>query len=507
MPGQRTNTKLLTSAELTQIQRLLGLAPIQPQAPAPAAPQASGPAVPQTVREWRGTKDLAFRTELIGKLTEALEARLAKNFKLAQDRAAMRKIDLSMLEPAGEAAKATVTEVFSEWTTRAPLRQSVIDLRRNHRFTGSGPAANILDVADAEARAAGEIPVNGRDTAKWIAANDPGCREVMGRYDFNPYSATKDEETCLSSEVLDRFCESGQHRLDECDRLGYWMANPDLGLVFAPRYVAGWTASDDENVPVVWNRKAEAYLKLIHEYIHVLQHPGIPFATDPTGREPPRAPNAIKEGVCEYLTVKAMKRLADKPETEFDTIAAQVESSPRNIGRGGRLKGLVGGYQAADDYAADVENVRQAVALMGGDNGLLAAFFQGHTEYIGRYFFAKWLDGALEPAPGQRTMPMPTPGRFQTLADLAAVTGLDVAAIRRHNPHLTSGTELPGQIYLPGFHGHFMVMDRSSGQEQDAWEDWAMIAAQHDVGADRIRLLNGDPAPMPFVQWILVPDS
>jgi heme-degrading monooxygenase HmoA len=52
--------------------------------------------------------------------------------------------------------------------------------------------------------------------------------------------------------------------------------------------------------------------------------------------------------------------------------------------------------------------VRQAIAVLGGDNGLAAAFFPGHTECIGRYYAGKWLDGVLESSPdGPRSIPFP----------------------------------------------------------------------------------------------------
>jgi hypothetical protein len=502
MPGQRKNTKLLTDGELDQIQALLGLPPITRATPAQTPGQAP---VSKPERRWRGTTDAAFRAKLVSELESKLAARLAKELPDAQYKAGLPKIELTILEAAGHEAKAAVNEVFAEWTAQAPLTQSALDRRRNHQFTASGPDPNILDVANPADRQKGGFPVNGRDTAKHMVANDDACKKVMTQYAFDPYTGTDDEAICLSSEVLDPFYAANKDNLDECDRLGYWMANPDLGVVFAPRYLAGWDPKDGDNVLAVWERKAVAYQKLIHEYIHVLQHPLVPYATSPTGQNPPRGTNTVKEGVCEYLTTKVMTHLARKPVDELDAIAVRFEGSPAGSGRGSALRASLQKYAPPSDYTDAVDKVRQAIAVMGSDNGLLAAFFQGHTEYIGRYYTRKWLDGVLESSPGgPRSMPFPE--IFESLDALAAATGRGVDQIRKDNPKLTPAPPFGGQqIHLPGFHGHLMIVDTSGDEE--ACETWAMISAQHDIPADRIQQLNGNPDDMPARAWILAPDS
>ena len=490
MPDQRENTRLLTDDELAKVQRLLALPQIKPQTSAGQ----------QQLPSWKGTDDKDWRGGLITELTDALGERLAQDYQEAQRKKALPTVDLSILEAAGDAAKQAVNEVFAAWTAQAALTKSVADQRKAHVFTASGSAPNILDIANRKQREAGGKPVNGRDVAKYLAVNDPECRKVMAKYSFNPYSGTKDETNCLSNEVLDPFCKLHQNDLDECDRLGFWMANPDLGVVFAPRYLDNWQASDGYNVPVVWDLKGRAYLKLIHEYIHTLQHPIVPLATGGS--------NTIKEGVCEYLTLKVLRHLMGKTDGEFDEIAANVEGS-RTDGRGAALRARIRKYRAAADYAHLVENVSDAITVMGGaitvvggDNGLLAAFFQGHTEYIGRYFTANWLDGERELPGGARTMP--TPEAFETIDSLVKATMLDGSTIMRDN-QIGPTDDFPRHIYLRGFHVHLMIVDSSDNQE--AWENWDMIAAQHNVTADRIQEANGSPAEMPVKRWILVPDA
>jgi hypothetical protein len=503
MPSQRENTKLLTADELTEIQALLGLPPI----PKPTAAQAQTSAEPQVPaskpeRQWQGTTDGAYRDKMIKELRDKLADQLRADLQTAKTRAAMPKVDLTILEAAGGAAKAAVDEVFGAWTALAPLASATKNRRQNHQFTARGTSANIVDVADLDARARGRMPVNGHDTAKHIAANDQACRKVMADYSFDPYTGTPAEKECLS-DLLDDFYKKNKPALDECDRFGYWMASPDLGMVFAPRYLNGW-AGGSYDVKVVWDLKAHAYRKLIHEYIHVLQHPVVPRATSPSDEDPPKGTNTIKEGVCEYLTTKVMAYLAQKrTDTEWDAIALKVEDSPTDRGRGAALKDSIQNYVPA--YTAELAKVKDAITLMGGDHGLLAAFFQGHTEYIGRYYSGNWLDGVLQSIPGGPRS-MPAPETFVAPLDaLAAATGLDAQEIRRANPHLASVTDLAGQqIYLDGFHAHLMVVDPTD--DQDACETWEMIAAQHDVAADRIKKANGNPADPPAKRWILVPN-
>jgi hypothetical protein len=331
--------------------------------------------------------------------------------------------------------------------------------------------------------------------AKHLVSIDEKCKTVMATYNFNPYGGSKDERNCLSAEVLVPFAKSNKDPLEECDRLGYWMASPDQGLVFAPRYVDGWDSSQGYDVPAIRNRKAHAYLKLIHEYIHTLEHPLIPNATG--------ASHTIKEGVCEYLTTKVMAHLGAKSDEEFGDIAAQVEGS-RAEGRGAELRARVRRYQPAADYASAVANVKKAIIVMGGDdNGLLAAFFQGHTEYLGRSYDGKWLEGALVLPTGARTMPWPMVATIKSTEELARLSGVDLDVLMKDN-HGLKETD-PPQIGVRGCYGHYLILDRS--HDEEAWENWAMVAAQHGGNARTIRALNGSPAVMPVTQWILVPDA
>jgi hypothetical protein len=330
---------------------------------------------------------------------------------------------------------------------------------------------------------------------KYFIAVDDKCKSVMDTYKFNPSTGSAYETECFFTEVLGPFVRDNEGPLKECDRLGYWMANPDLGLVFAPRYVYNWNTSEGYDAPAIRNRKAEAYVKLIHEYIHTLQHPVIPDATGNSA--------TIKEGVCEYLTTKVMAHLGEKSDAEFGDIAARVEGSYAE-GRGAALRARVRSYQPDGDYASAVAKVKEAITVMGGDdNGLLAAFFQGHTEYLGRSY-QKWLAGIRELPSGERAMPWPLAETLKSVEDLARQSGLGIDVIMKDNPGLNK-TDLPSQIVLRGFHGHYLISERSRNEE--AWENWAMIAAQHGVDARTIRALNGDPPTMPLGEWILVPDA
>jgi hypothetical protein len=488
MPGQRANTKLLTDSELAEVQRLLGLPPI--------APTTTTTSSASSTPSWDG-KD---RAQLVNDLTEALGNRLKTDYEEAQRRAKLSTIDLAILEDAGAAAHAAVNEVFSAWTARAALTPTDQRRRKAHVFTSSGDAANLLDVADRDARELGKQPVSGWDVAMYLASVDADCKKVMATYKFNPYSGSEDERNCLSKEVLKPFFDTNQKALEECDRLGYWMASPDLGLVFAPRYVENWNLSQGFDVPPIRDRKADAYTHLIHEYIHTLQHPLIPAVTGNS--------HTIKEGVCEYLTTKVMAYLGEKSDEEFGDIAARVEGSWAE-GMGAALRARVRRYRPASNYASAVAKVKQAITVMGGDdNGLLAAFFQGHTEYIGRSYQDEWLEGVRELPAGERTMPWPLKGTLKSIYDVARQSGLGLKTIMVDNPGLKA-TDLPAQIGLRGFHGHFLIVERSKDAQknEDATENWAMIAAQHGVDARVIRDLNGNPADMPFGAWILVPDA
>ena len=107
---------------------------------------------------------------------------------------------------------------------------------------------------------------------------------------------------------------------------------------------------------------------------------------------------------------------------------------------------------------------------------------------------------------GARTIP--APAGFTTIEQLAQATGLSVEQITRANPSARAGGEPPEQVCLPGYHGHFVIVDRGTGKEDVAVsEDWQMIARQHDGDADTIRRINQDPAEPPAAKWVLVPDA
>ena len=80
--------------------------------------------------------------------------------------------------------------------------------------------------------------------------------------------------------------------------------------------VAGWYGTDEHDQEPM-QRKYEVFERLIHEYIHILEHPLIPAATDQS--------MIFREGVCEWLTCQVISGLVASKGDELKDIIATVE--------------------------------------------------------------------------------------------------------------------------------------------------------------------------------------
>ncbi|WP_305783626.1 hypothetical protein [Symbioplanes lichenis] len=232
----------------------------------------------------------------------------------------------------------------------------------------------------------------------------------------------------------------------------------------------------------------------MHEYLHTLEHPCLSLATGKS--------TVVREGFCEYLTLQVITKLAAMDADGQDMLALQHQIEGADL-PSWKHNGTIKDYQAPGDYAGHVERVRQVVALI-GDNGVKAAFFQGHLEFLNLYQSGT----PMKPLPAGGTW-MRAPEEYP-LEDLLRVTGCSQAELAVENPQLE---KLPPADFLPieplsiqGYRTH-LVAGAWHDDHPDAAETWEQIAHQNGTTPDVVKKLNpartGEP---PSFRHVLVPE-
>ena len=285
--------------------------------------------------------------------------------------------------------------------------------------------------------------------------------------------------------------------LSECDRLGYGSTKPGLFKVFISPFVEGWDGADEKDRSAM-QRKYEVFETLIHEYLHVLEHPLIPQATGNS--------LTVREGVCEWLTCQVINALAAGGDDDLRDIVSTVEGAKilDNVpGRVPALRQFLAQYKPKADYVRYVTAVEKVAGLC-GENGMKAAFFQGHVEFFGLWEFGDWRSGIKKMEDGTRYIPNVATERLNSVEAFSKATGLPREKILQYNPELNQAIDKwPEQLYLPGYHVHRTIVVGT-----DLVETWQQIAAQHNVTEQRIKPANlmPDDGEVPIGSWLLVPD-
>ncbi len=507
MVHQRTGTRLPTTAEQLVIQRALDLPthPFDKSIREPAVDR-------KNKTPWLPTKT----SQELDDLASSLVARLATVADEKYDTIRWKldpqtpRLSLNDLHGAEKAAVFAVDMVFSDWLGNAFLTNKQQQERQERKFTGNGSA--IVDASDTTAREKVGHPVDPWDMATYFAANDEITRDMMAKATLDPYRGPLDAEEYFRKRVLEALLQKHDKKLSDCDRLGYYSTKPRLGKVvvdLAVRLEGSETLED-----AIMQRQYSVFQKLIHEYIHTLEHPVIPEAS--------KGSLAFREGVCEWLTCHVIGELTRHSADVLHHITTLVEGKSwpveKTTGfvsntsvlmkRATALRKYLSQYQPASDYARYVQGVEQVVATIGGSNGLLAAYFQGHVEYLGLSQAGLWDTGTRLRPFGLRSWPQPSMDEHSTVAELAADTGIPVDDLVKDNPEFKKDGHRgdgPPQIFVSGFHGHRPVLYSDEGTTSA--EGWGLIAAQHGVGEAALRKVNGRNGQATAPEWwILVPD-
>ncbi|OAA27735.1 LysM domain-containing protein [Frankia sp. EI5c] len=283
------------------------------------------------------------------------------------------------------------------------------------------------------------------------------------------------------------------------------MSDPETARIFITPWVLDWAAEDSEVASAaVAAKKWDTFVLLIHEYLHVLQHPLLPAAT---GRSV-----VVREGFCEFLAVQATRHVGGLSAEEIRRLNLEITGQEDRW----PARDWLPDYEATADYLPFVTRVRKAIGTV-GKNAIPAAFFQGHTELLGTAVdqAGRWYPmPPVTAAGGTRRVPFPVASGRRGHAWISRGTGISPTDFAALNKDVTLG-EAEGfipdgmdlQITVPGFRAH-----RILGLPDGSGESWEQIARQNGTTVDELKRINdpdGDLSPVEDLQleWVLVPDA
>lgn len=498
MASQRTGTKLLARAEQITVQKEFGLPPIEA-----ATVGESGESVEAVSKRdpWtdagNGPAEDKFAEQMIDELNKAITAK----YDALKWKATARALPIDSLLGAAAAAKQVVDEAFGAWVGNAVLPAKDRQAQASFAFTVSGLDRTLVDAMDPVVRKAIGQPVNPEDMARYLVRTDTAISKLMAGHHFDP-NGTGAEKEFLSTRVVGEIMSKREKDLFECDRLGYASTRPGLRKAV----VTLIPGAPEDPGSLDWKlltdlapmqRRYEIFETLIHEYIHILEHPFLPVVSGGT--------IIVHEGLCEWLTCLVIAGLVGASKERLQSIVTTVEGNDLPVElprRAGALQSFLSQYTPKSEYENFVEAVGR-VRDITGPNNLKAAFFQGHLEFLGMYYnWSGWLPGAKEHN-GARAIR--TPSASHSIEALGRATGLPPGRLTEYNPELEKDRSAwPGQIFLPGFHSHYAI-----ATYDDETETWAQISRQHGVTEAELKRANliEDGTAVPPGTWLLVPDE
>ncbi len=452
-----------------------------------AAPAAGGPAAAPVQLPWKGAADpvsgtvspaaAASRAALKTALTNAVLAELnSVNTDMLGEEAAYAaaRMPTSSFEGAGAAAKQVVDTVYGSYASAAALSAADQTHRSSFAFTASGANPNLLDAYDPADRIAVNQAISAEAVIEWILGRPPS-QTAMAAERCAP-ARGNEAEVWLNAEVVTPLA-NGPRKADfeRYDRFGFAITSDDAGVsrVVIP------TTRDTSRPSVSEGEKAAKWANfetLIHEYIHVLEHPNFT-----EGKA--QASDIMTEGFTEWLTkpaVEAAYRRLSSDVALRRTVEGTPAGDPDPPNPVGNFLGPTYSYVAS---YADQANAIASLVPHVTDAGLKAVYFLGHVEYLG-----------LDPtgnaaAPATTRGEVDTPSGVTTVAQLSALTGVSEADLRASNPGLpASGSPLPATLTVPGFTQH-VVIEHTSGATTKT-ETIADVARQHGLTEAQIRAYN-----------------
>lgn len=467
MADQRAGTRLPTDAEQTKVGEWFRISP-------------DTTPVNDTRAKWDGKKE-----ELRVELTAALSRATTDMKNDIAWRGQAHHIPMDQITSIARAAKRIVDGFYADWLTNAVLTREQAQTRSERFFTEAEPKKNIIEVSSETDRRSAGKPISAMEQAKSFASFNTRCREIMKNHGFRPYDHDRPEEKDFLQEILDAFVASNEQDLKICDAYGSSISDPASGRIFVSGAVKNWDGKD-QKAPEPRARKLVLFTKIIHEYLHLLEHPLIPAET--------KQSSSVREGFCEYFTIQIIRHVRGLPAHELNEVIHAVEGDLDGT-PAGRWNTYLRDYTPSDDYAEPVRCVREYVSRF-GENAARAVFFQGHTEYLGRAD-GRWI--TMVPAAAAQVSPVPVGSAFGEFGDFLRITKLTPEQLWKYHPEWKSGGAPMPYVCVPGFRPHHVA------SVDDTAETWHQIGAQHGVNPNELAALYPEFRDPPGQSWLIIP--
>ena len=320
-------------------------------------------------------------------------------------------------------------------------------------------------------------------TGYWMKQTSSGGAAVLTTHRVIPTRSPDDAEF---NRVRNRFATEAANRADIDDTIHGWPAEATGGVNIQP-YTSGGSVADKRR------NRWDVFTTLIHEVMHVLEHPNYRRTRDSTGGS---AQEILKEGMPDVMR----RDLWDGPGALQARLATPALAPVRR-----QVEGSDFPYDASVvHYHADYSMATDARAVVyGGPNGpgvgianAKAAFFMGHTELLGlgagtaTQGGASLVGTANYAATESADAEIFVVGAGENYADVQSRTNAPAGGIRdAANNVLAAGSPVaPGtRLRVPGIRWVYSLRE----------DTLADIARKNGVTEAALRRANGLPPPTP----------
>jgi hypothetical protein len=304
----------------------------------------------------------------------------------------------------------------------------------------------------------------------WMSTKGYGGKEVLDKFRCLP-SERPAPDGAEYFRVLEAILKAIPADID--DAIQSWPAEAGTGTVFIQPY-------GDSSPKALRARRWELFTTLIHEFMHVLEHPNFGRTADAIGRP---GQTILTEGFAEV-----MRKDLWQGEGALERRLASADMAP--------LREKVEGKKMPYDPTAVVDaayydeymDAKQIVDKVGMPNAK-AAFFLGHTDLLGLGAgtasatpltgIAEWTDKDAETADSYKV----TAG--EAVADILAKT--KGSTILDSKGTAVASVKAGDIVRVPGISWHRVVPGDTLGT----------VAKQHDVTVAVLAVANGFPSSSP----------
>jgi Domain of unknown function (DUF4157) len=358
-------SKLTPGATLAPAPPVLGGAPPPPPVVVPPPAMTGLPPAPGVAG--------AFETEMLAAMTKYVQERAKKLRDLKA--AGPPAFPISRANAIGVTAQQQTEEYFAPYIRVASRAPSDVYHPGAYSLTSMLGDQSTVPITDAGIAAApGVTPHPGRLgwTKYWMNQDSSGGRAIMSKYHCVPSVRAVDQTEF--DRVQHKFATDPANRADIDDTIHGWPAEATGGVNIQP-YQSGTTPR------ALRANRWDLFTTLIHEMMHVLQHPNFKRTYTLIGGD---AMEILKEGFADVMR----RDLWDGPGRLAAKLATPAYAPVRQ-----QVEGADYEYDASvvvyhPDYQDKYPKAKDIVTGAGGYPGVgianaRAAFFLGHTQLLG----------------------------------------------------------------------------------------------------------------------------